>query len=137
MENTDQDAFSALITDDIAQNRFYIADILRQTGIVFDITEAENGKDAVEKVTHHIHETGRSFNLIIMDYRMPELNGAAATAAIRQLETPLAPTQRSFIITWSTSFDTPYPQADDWLPKMTDANQMKEKLQLFDLTHGG
>lgn len=138
MTNTSKHALSVLITDDIAHNRLYIADILREISATLDITEAENGNDAVNKVTDHIKKSGRSFDLIIMDFQMPELNGANATKAIRQIEATLLPSsQHSVIITWSTSLHSAYPQADDWLPKMTSVSEVKSKLELFDLLHGG
>jgi CheY-like chemotaxis protein len=137
MTNTNKHELSALITDDIAQNRIYFIDILREITDKLNITEAEDGKDAVNKVANHIQRTGQSFNLIIMDYKMPELNGASATAAIRQLEAKLTPSQHSIILTWSTSLHAAYPQADDWLPKMTNVKDVKAKLEFFDLLHGG
>lgn len=137
MTNSNEHALSVLITDDIAQNRRYIADILREVSSKLIITEAEDGSDAVNKVATKTQKTGQSFDLIIMDFRMPLLNGAEATSAIRQLEAKLTPPHHSVIITWSTSLHSPYEQADDWLPKMTSAREVKAKLELFDLLQGG
>lgn len=134
MINNDKDVLSVLIADDVAQNRAYFASLLREVTPNLTITEAENGKDAVAQVANHIQKRGRSFDLIIMDYRMPELNGADATAAIRELEA--TSTTPSVLITWSTSLQSPYPKADDWLPKMTNKNEVKAKLMLFDLLRG-
>ena len=137
MTHTTNHALTVLITDDIAQNRSYFADILREITSDITIHEAENGKDAVDQVARHIQDTGKSFDLIIMDFRMPVLNGAEATAAIREVEAALAPSLHSIIITWSTSMQSPYPKADDWLPKMTSTNKVKAMLTQFELLQGG
>lgn len=136
MKNTADSALSVLITDDIAQNRAYIADILRKISDRLIIHEAGNGREAVAQVENHIQQHSKSFDLIIMDYRMPVLNGADATSAIRRVEAELSPQQHSIIITWSTSFQSPYPQADDWLPKMTTVNAVKALLTQFGLLQG-
>ncbi len=137
MTNTNKHALSVLITDDIAQNRIYFIDILCEIITPLNVTEAEDGRDAINKVATQIQRTGQTFNLIIMDFKMPELNGADATAAIRQLEAKLSPPQHSVIFTWSTSLQSAYRQADDWLPKMTSAAEVRAKLELFDLLQGG
>ncbi|ANE50340.1 PAS domain S-box protein [Flavisolibacter tropicus] len=58
---------------------------LQKKGLVIDI--ANNGKEAVE-----ILESGKSYDLIIMDLQMPEMNGFQTTIYIRQklnIQTPI------------------------------------------------
>ncbi|MCR9172626.1 MAG: ATP-binding protein [bacterium] len=80
VENT-----SILVADDEAFNRKLIATILGKFGV--KMTEAENGKDAVKLSNKN------KFDIILMDARMPEMNGTEAAVAIRQngknKETPI------------------------------------------------
>jgi len=74
-----------LVADDEAFNRKLIATILSKFGA--EISEAENGVDAVTMA----HQD--KFDIILMDARMPQMNGIEATATIRQdgrnTETPI------------------------------------------------
>lgn len=57
-----------------------ISELLR--GLDFDVIEATNGSEALEKIT--------IFNpaLVLMDIEMPVLNGYEATLALRKMERP-------------------------------------------------
>jgi signal transduction histidine kinase len=66
---------SILVVDDHALNRDLLGVLLRQAG--FHTFMAENGKRAVEMVTDG------SYDLVLMDIQMPDLDGLAATRAIR------------------------------------------------------
>ena len=67
-----------LLAEDNALNRLVAVAMLERAGHAVEI--AENGLAAVKALT------GRSFDLVLMDCQMPEMDGFAATAAIRQLE---------------------------------------------------
>jgi signal transduction histidine kinase/CheY-like chemotaxis protein/HPt (histidine-containing phosphotransfer) domain-containing protein len=67
-----------LVADDSADNRLLIEMYLKETP--YSLTFAEDGQDAVDK----FQET--NFDLVLMDIRMPILDGLAATRAIRALE---------------------------------------------------
>ncbi len=64
-----------LVVDDVTLNRDVVADLLRAEGC--EAETAASGREAVEQVT-----TGR-FDVVLMDIRMPDMDGLAATAAIR------------------------------------------------------
>ncbi|MBI3233377.1 MAG: response regulator [Bacteroidetes bacterium] len=68
-----------LIADDEVLNRMLLVSILSKYQV--KLTEVENGIEAVDKV-----KTG-SFDLIIMDIRMPEKNGVEASSEIRKFNT--------------------------------------------------
>ncbi len=73
-----QDAYRILIVDDVPENRLLVAKILDKVG--FAVAEAENGLQAVGLwQSWHPH-------LILMDIRMPVLDGYGAARAIRDLE---------------------------------------------------
>ena len=67
---------SILVVDDNAINRFAARTLLEQAG--HKIVEAENGKIAIEKIEL------QSFDVILMDIYMPEMDGVSATKAIRE-----------------------------------------------------
>lgn len=67
-----------LIVDDNFENRKLIVDLLSNTPLI--MLEAQNGEEAVRLATKHIPD------LILMDLRMPEMNGYEATRLIKQQE---------------------------------------------------
>ncbi|MFI4874452.1 MAG: response regulator, partial [Blastopirellula sp. JB062] len=66
-----------LVVDDNEINRIVAKEILQSAG--FQVSLAENGRQAVEKVQ------SESFELVLMDCEMPEMDGFAATRTIRSL----------------------------------------------------
>lgn len=64
-----------LIVDDEEYNRYLMKNILNKWGVQF--TEAHNGQEAVELVLKN------QFDLILMDIRMPVMNGYEAAMQIR------------------------------------------------------
>jgi signal transduction histidine kinase/CheY-like chemotaxis protein/HPt (histidine-containing phosphotransfer) domain-containing protein len=69
-----------LLAEDGVDNRQLLAKYLTSAGA--EVTTAEDGKIAVEK-TIEAMETRKPFDLILMDMRMPELDGYGATAKLR------------------------------------------------------
>ena len=69
-----------LIVDDEDELRKSVTSILQNTqlGVQFDIEEAKNGKEALEKV-----KSG-DWDLILMDVRMPEMDGLQALKEIKE-----------------------------------------------------
>jgi two-component system, sensor histidine kinase len=75
--------FSILLVEDIIFNRTVAIETMQEWGISFAITEAENGLEALEALKKN------SFDLILMDIQMPEMNGHTATKKIRsEFESP-------------------------------------------------
>jgi len=67
-----------LVVDDIEVNRIILVKILGSLGAVCDT--AENGREALEKF---MASSPGAYDLILMDVQMPEMDGYAATRAIR------------------------------------------------------
>jgi len=72
---------SILIVEDNEQMRNYLKEVLED----YDITEAENGQEAIEILQH------QSFDIIITDYMMPVLDGEGLVLKIKEqeLQTPI------------------------------------------------
>lgn len=65
-----------LVVDDQAGIRLLLTDIFTSEG--YQVTSAETGKEALEKIYQH------SFDLIILDYRLPILNGGEILQQMRE-----------------------------------------------------
>ncbi|MFP4529507.1 MAG: PAS domain S-box protein, partial [Candidatus Kapaibacterium sp.] len=68
---------TVMVVDDIAQNRMLVKSYLNQTEL--SIVEAESGREAIRLL-----DTIRP-NLILMDLRMPEIDGYETTRIIREI----------------------------------------------------
>lgn len=69
-----------LIVDDETELRKSVVSILKNTqlGIEFEIEEAANGREALDKVKT------KDWDLVLMDVRMPEMNGLEALKEIKE-----------------------------------------------------
>lgn len=73
-----------LLVEDIEANRVVASTLLRRYG--FEVVEAVDGLDALEQAS------GKVFDVILMDMRMPRLNGLDAVKRLRQEAGPNAGT---------------------------------------------
>ena len=69
-----------LLVEDSVTNQLVASTLLKMAGYRVDV--ASNGMEAVSAVK------SRSFDLVLMDIAMPEMDGVAATRAIRALPAP-------------------------------------------------
>jgi CheY-like chemotaxis protein len=72
-----------LLVDDSKSNRAMLHRILRDQ--CEEIVEAEDGMHAVE-IIEQANESSDRFDLVLMDYEMPNMDGPTAALTIRQLE---------------------------------------------------
>jgi len=75
--NADIKNIKVLVVEDIALNQLLLKTLLDDFG--FECDMAANGKIAVEKLQT------KSFNIVLMDLQMPEMNGFEATEYIRHI----------------------------------------------------
>ncbi len=68
----------ALLADDDASNTFVLEKMLDRLG--FEVVKAENGQQALDQFG------GGPFDLVLLDYQMPVLDGPATAIRLRQLE---------------------------------------------------
>ena len=99
----------ALIVDDIATNRELLVDMMRAIG--FETVTAENGEEAI--ALHERHQPG----LIMMDLRMPVMDGMEATRRIRALGSSACVIAISASADASTERDARAAGADDFVRK--------------------
>ncbi|MEM8932847.1 MAG: response regulator, partial [Acidobacteriota bacterium] len=71
----------ALVADDNPANAFLLGRMLERLGYV--VVSVGNGRQAVEAFE------ARAFDIVLLDYQMPLLDGAAAASAMRHLEARL------------------------------------------------
>ncbi|MDB5422424.1 MAG: response regulator receiver protein [Brevundimonas sp.] len=83
-EPTPHDTIHVLIVDDNATNRFVASKLLETFGATYQT--AENGEEAVALARSN------AFDLILMDIKMPVMDGVAATEVIRKMDGPRATT---------------------------------------------
>jgi CheY-like chemotaxis protein len=71
------EGLKVLVADDNEVNVFVLTGLLRSWGVDFDVVS--NGRQAVESVRT------RDYDMVLMDLRMPVLDGYAATREIRSM----------------------------------------------------
>ena len=81
-----------LIAEDEDINYFYLSELLESTKI--KLIHAKNGKEALEKVTSE-----NTIDLILMDIRMPVMNGYEATKEIKKIKSIPIVAQTAFAFT--------------------------------------
>ena len=108
-----------LIVEDEDNLRELYAEELEEEG--YEISRAENGKAAIELVKNE------SFDLIIMDIRMPEMDGIEALGKVISLNKKIPviiytaySNYKSNFMTWT---------ADAYLTKSSNLDELKEKIK--------
>ena len=72
-----------LLAEDVEVNAIIMVELMKRRGV--EVDWAENGKVAVEMFA--AHEPGY-YSAVLMDMRMPEMDGLEATMAIRAMDRP-------------------------------------------------
>ncbi|CAM3809547.1 HAMP domain-containing protein [Kibdelosporangium persicum] len=115
---------TVLVVDDDARNVYALTSMLELHGI--QVLHAENGRKGIETLTAH-----QEIDLVLMDVMMPEMDGYAATAAIRAM-----PQYAELPIIAVTAKAMPGDQekslaagANDYVTKPVDADHLIARIQ--------
>jgi len=76
----DKSLFSILVADDRWENRALLLHLLVPLG--FEVVEAQDGQDVLDKA-RHAADLGKAPDVILMDLRMPKLDGLHCTRLLR------------------------------------------------------
>ncbi|MCB9016732.1 MAG: response regulator [Lentimicrobiaceae bacterium] len=113
-----------LVAEDEESNFRYVEKLLKKAG--FELLRANNGLEAVEYI-----ELDANINLILMDIKMPVMNGVEATREIKKLK-PSIP------IIATTAFAIPGDRevflkagCDDYIPKPIKAAELIELIMKY------
>ena len=84
----DAEKYHILVVDDSPLNRKMLSKLLKSKGHAIDV--ADNGQQGVDKVKQEA-DAGRNYDVILMDFVMPVMDGPTATRAIRamRIRTPI------------------------------------------------
>lgn len=77
------ETFHILVVDDTYLNRKFLVRLL--TGKGHSCEEAEHGEEAVDKVKLSLEDGGTPYDVILLDYEMPVMNGPDAARHIRDM----------------------------------------------------
>jgi DNA-binding response OmpR family regulator len=110
-----------LVVDDEANIRLTLSTLLRRAG--YDVYTAENGKEAVALLEQHM------FDLLLVDLRMPEMDGMEVVAAARERQPEIA----VIVLTGHGSLETAveglHQGIFDYLLKTTEPRQVIERVK--------
>jgi PAS domain S-box-containing protein len=116
--------FTVLIAEDDDISLMYLREILKDLNV--KILYAENGSKAVEIIKSH-----PTVNMVLMDLKMPVLNGLEATRQIKELRPGLP-------VIAQTAFASPVDEqrsmeagCDDFMAKPIDKNMLIEKINKY------
>lgn len=112
-----------LIVDDVRTNRELIAEILTRVNLITD--EASNGKEAIEKLESFMPD------MIIMDVRMPEMDGYTAAGIIKNSGNPVPILAITASVMREDEIHLKKASFDDYLLKPIRINDLLEKLRKF------
>jgi CheY-like chemotaxis protein len=76
----DRQKLRALVVDDSSDGRWMISSILNCLGL--EVESAANGRIGCETALSAA-QSGRAFDIVLMDWQMPEMDGGQATADLR------------------------------------------------------
>ena len=107
-----------MVVDDEQEILALLDIFLKKKG--FDVVQCRGGKLAVETI-----KTNSKIDLVVLDRRMPDLDGAVVLEEIRKIER----TVPVIMLTGSLGEDTKQIPVDDFLMKPIDLHELLEKVQ--------
>ncbi len=122
-----------LMAEDNEINRFFLGEVLASRGFEYEV--AENGRQALEM----IEASPGSFDLVLMDCQMPELDGYDATRQLRRLEQADGLTRLPVIAMTAHVMEGDREKClaagmDDYIGKPLDVEELEKKIDQW-LSH--
>jgi len=122
-------SFNILLAEDNPVNQKVALRVLKHLGYQADVVN--NGREAVEAIT------SKSYDLILMDIQMPEMNGLEATQYIRERENASQLNPIAIVaITANATHDDQYTCSDagmnDYISKPIQIDKLKDILQRYE-----
>lgn len=112
-----------LVVEDEDHNYAYIHEILKRTQAT--IVRAENGVKAIEKVKQE------SFDLVLMDIKLPELDGYKATTEIKKIRPSLPVIAQTAFAMEKERIDCLKAGCDDYIAKPYEPSKLIERIRVF------
>lgn len=115
--------YCILIADDESLNHLYYREILDDN--TYDIIYAENGIDAISA----FKENHDKVSLILMDMKMPDMDGFTATAEIRKFDTKIpiiAQTAYAYRDDYQKALDA---GCNDYISKPIHEEELNDKIR--------
>ncbi|HOP49471.1 MAG TPA: response regulator [Ignavibacteriales bacterium] len=118
------------IVEDVLINRILLLNLLKKISENFEIIEAENGLEAIEKYKNN------EFDLIFMDVQMPIMDGLEATKKIREYEKENNKKDTPIIALSAGILKSEQERAfssgmSDYLPKPINIDKLKEIINKY------
>jgi signal transduction histidine kinase/DNA-binding response OmpR family regulator len=115
-----------LVAEDQAMNRLVVGMFLTRLGLTAHMVE--DGQQAVD-----LYQSGERFDCILMDMRMPLLNGLDATRQIRQWEKAVSQSRCPIVAWTANAYEEDHLSCreagmDDFLVKPIDASALRETM---------
>jgi len=110
-----------LIVDDDESMRFFLAEAMKKEGYSFDI--ATNGKEAIAKIREG------PFKIILMDIKMPQMNGFLALDKIKTLDPDLVVILMTAYGSQKVAIEAIQKGAYDYFTKPFDLDEMRVVLK--------
>ncbi len=112
-----------LVVEDEDHNYAYIHEILKRTQAT--IIRAENGVRAIEKVKQE------SIDLVLMDIKLPEMDGYNATAEIKKLRPSLPVIAQTAFAMEKERIACLKAGCDDYIAKPYEPSKLIERIRAF------
>lgn len=106
-----------LIVDDEENVRFFLQEVMQREG--YDVSLAENGKTAIEKVKKE------GFDIVILDVRMPDINGLDVLGEIKNIDPSLIVIIITAHGTKQIAYDAITKGAYDYFSKPVDIDELR------------
>lgn len=113
-----------LITEDEEVNYVFLERIFENTKVT--IIRATNGREAIDTIA-----SNSAINLVLMDIRMPDINGIDATIAIRKLRPELPIIAHTCYETDLDLASLPNVKFDGFISKPVNINKMMQLIDKF------